>query len=290
MHLQRARRRRPRSRRRSRRYRRPAPPLTSPTVVSPEPATRTLAEPAEPARVSPEPAWLIRMAPSTLADGPVAAAGVAELAGWPSGPPCPRPRRRRRHRRRAGVWMTICGMSRQAMSPTPRTRTLDVLAAAAAVADPVAEAAVDDGLAAEGADLERQAGIGLDDLDLDVGAVLRDHRDPGHGVLHLDRGGAGGAGGGKAGGRAAASIRAMRILEVSVFWFGCGRRAGAAQPTVTCPPPETDLVTWPLTAFTRMPPKPEIEASRLWASPPNSTRAHAGDRGVHGAGMALRRP
>jgi hypothetical protein len=32
-----------------------------------------------------------------------------------------------------------------------------------------------------------------------------------------------------------------------------------------------DLVTGPLTAFTRMPPNPEIEASRLWASPPKST-------------------
>ena len=39
-------------------------------------------------------------------------------------------------------------------------------------------------------------------------------------------------------------------------------------------------------AFTRMSPRPEIEASRLSAAPPNSTAADARDRGLHAAGVA----
>ena len=37
---------------------------------------------------------------------------------------------------------------------------------------------------------ERQVGVGGQHLDLDVGAVLRDHGDAGDGVADLDRGGA----------------------------------------------------------------------------------------------------
>ena len=152
-------------------------------------------EPAEPARVSPEPAWLIRMAPSTLprVQSPQPALPSLTLAERPTEPQTAPPASRSTSR---GVWITTCGMSRQATSPTPRTRTRRSRR----------------GRGSRGSDGRRPPStmvwppkvrtssgsrrIGLDDLDLDVGAVLRDHRDAGHGVPHLDRGGAGGAGGG----------------------------------------------------------------------------------------------
>ena len=115
-----------------------AGPCTSPTAMSPEPATRTLAAPAEPVRVSPEPAWLIRMRAFDVGRRSSRRSRRCRASGWPSGRPSPRPRRRRRCPRRAACGSRSAACRVQATSPTPRTRTRTFSPRAAAVADAVA--------------------------------------------------------------------------------------------------------------------------------------------------------
>src|SRR6185369_16081070 len=106
-----------------------------------------------------------------------------------------------------------------------------------------------------------------------VRPVLRDDGDAGHGVLDLDRGGARGARSRQAGqARGARREKHQGIAHLGLLKFDCSRRTyDGRSPIVTWPPPVTDLVTEPVTSFTRMLPRPEIEASRLSATPPSST-------------------
>jgi hypothetical protein len=89
-----------------------------------------------------------------------------------------------------------------------------VLAPPVARADAAVQIAIDDRASAQAAQLQRQLGIGRDELDLHVGAVLRDHGHAGDRVLDLHRGCVGGARGGRDGQRREDGNRRLHQLKI----------------------------------------------------------------------------
>jgi hypothetical protein len=102
--------------------------------------------------------------------------------------------------------MTICGISFQPTSPTPRTMHAGPLGNPVARADPPIQVAIDDCAPAKRAQLHGKLWIGRDELDLHVSPVLRNHRHASDGVLDLHRSGIGGA-------RALSAVAAARSIR-----------------------------------------------------------------------------